>query len=226
MIATIDYLERKFDEFNHTIFEGRLKTLPLRLSSARTFLGHLRYRRKRRFWGGWKYDNFQLVISTAKEMNEQMLEDTIIHEMIHYYILSNQLQDTSAHGKLFRKMMNEINTRFGRNVTISHKSTEEEMEQDCEIRSHLICVSRLVDGRIGITIAARTRVFMLWDEIARFDGVAECKWYYSNNPYFNRFRRSLKVKIYIVDNDELERQLADAVSLVRNGNKLHISSLK
>ena len=33
-------------------------------------------------------------------------------------------------------------------------------------------------------------------------------------------------KIYIVDNDELERQLADAVSLVRNGNKLHISSLK
>ena len=71
MIATIDYLERKFDEFNHTIFEGRLKTLPLRLSSARTFLGQLRYRRKRRFWGGWKYDNFQLVISTAKEMNEQ-----------------------------------------------------------------------------------------------------------------------------------------------------------
>ena len=103
MIATIDYLERKFDEFNHTIFEGRLKTLPLRLSSARTFLGQLRYRRKRRFWGGWKYDNFQLVISTAKEMNEQLLEDTIIHEMIHYYILSNQLQDTSAHGKLFRK---------------------------------------------------------------------------------------------------------------------------
>ena len=36
----------------------------------------------------------------------------------------------------------------------------------------------------------------------------------------------LEKKIYIVDNDELERQLADAVSLVRNGNKLHISSLK
>ena len=46
------------------------------------------------------------------------------------------------------------------------------------------------------------------------------------SSYFLSTLPSLKVKIYIVDNDELERQLADAVSLVRNGNKLHISSLK
>ena len=66
-------------------------------------------------------------------MDERLLEDTIIHEMIHYHILSNQLQDTSAHGKLFRKMMDDINARFGRNVTISHKPTEEEREKDREI---------------------------------------------------------------------------------------------
>ena len=111
MIATIDYIERKFNEFNHMIFEDRLKPLPFKLSCARTFLGQLRYRRKRGFWGKCKYDNFQLVISGRRDMAESLLEDTIIHEMIHYYILSNQLTDTSSHGKLFRQMMNDINAR-------------------------------------------------------------------------------------------------------------------
>ena len=226
MKANIEYVEQKFKDYNDQMFGGRLPMIPVRLSDVKSYLGKCKYSVRVLKDGRRECYNFEMLINTRIDLPENVVEDVIIHEMIHYYILSNQLQDTSAHGKLFRKLMNDINTRFGRNVTISHKSTEEEKEQDCEIRSHLICVSRLVDGRVGITIAARTRVFMLWDEIARFDGVAECKWYYSNNPYFNRFRRSLKVKIYIVDNDELERQLADAVSLVRNGNKLHISSLK
>ena len=213
MVATLDYIERKFNEFNHTIFEDRLKPLPFKLSCARSFLGQLRYRRKRGFWGKCKYDNFQLVISIRKEMSESLLEDTIIHEMIHYYILSNQMDDTSSHGKIFRKMMTDINTRFGRNVTISHKSTEAEREQDCEIRNHLICVSRFEDGRTGITIAAKTRVGMLWKEMSRVPGVVECKWYLSRNPYFNRFRRSRSIKIYLADKAELEKHLEDAVSL-------------
>ena len=226
MKANIEYVEQKFKDYNDQMFGGRLPMIPVRLSDVKSYLGKCKYSVRVLKDGRRECYNFEMLINTRIDLPENVVEDVIIHEMIHYYILSNQLQDTSAHGKLFRKLMNDINTRFGRNVTISHKSTEEEKEQDCEIRSHLICVSRLLDGRVGITIAARTRIFMLWDEIARFDGVAECKWYYSNNPYFNRFRRSLKVKIYIVDNDELERQLADAVSLVRNGNKLHISSLK
>ena len=109
--------------------------------------------------------------------------------------------------------MTDINTRFGRNVTISHKSTEAEREQDCEIRNHLICVSRFEDGRTGITIAAKTRVGMLWKEMSRVPGVVECKWYLSRNPYFNRFRRSRSIKIYLADKVELEKHLEDAVSL-------------
>ncbi len=213
MIATIDYIERKFSEFNHMIFEDRLKPLPFKLSCARTFLGQLRYRRKRGFWGKCKYDNFQLVISGRRDMAESLLEDTIIHEMIHYYILSNQLTDTSSHGQLFRQMMNDINARFGRNVTISHKSTVTEIEQDSEVRNHLICVSRFQDGRTGITIAAKTRAGVLWKEIPRVTGVVECKWYLSQNPYFNRFRRSRSIKIYLADKGELERNLEDAVPL-------------
>lgn len=226
MVPTLDYIESKFHEFNTLIFNGALKPLPLRLSSARTFLGQLRYRRRRKWLGGWVYEDFQLVISAHKDLEERLLEDTIIHEMIHYYILFNQLQDTTAHGKIFRQIRDDINKRFGRNVTISHKVSDEEMSRDTDRRKHLLCVSRFSDGRVGVTLAAESRVFMLWRALAAFPGIVECRWYVTYNSFFNRFRRSLKPKIYLVDKDELERNIFDATPLVLDGRTIKCVPIK
>ena len=38
-------------------------------------------------------------------------------------------EDVSSHGPLFLSIMNEINRKFGRNLTVSHKSTKEQREQ-------------------------------------------------------------------------------------------------
>lgn len=221
MIATQDYVERKFREFNELIFNSTLPPLPVRLSKARTFLGQLRYRRKRKFFGGWKYDSFQLVISNRRDMDESLLEDTIIHEMIHYSILSSQLQDTSAHGKIFRGMMHDINTRYGRNISISHTPTAE--EKDIEKRKHFICVSHFTDGRVGITLAAKSRLFLLWDAMSCIPQVEQCKWYLSTDPFFNRFRRSITPKVYRVDREELALHLGDALPLEREGKSIKVS---
>ncbi len=223
MIATQDYVERKFREFNELIFNSTLPPLPVRLSKARTFLGQLRYRRKRKFFGGWKYDSFQLVISNRRDMDESLLEDTIIHEMIHYSILSSQLQDTSAHGKIFRGMMHDINTCYGRNISISHTPTAEEKEKDIEKRKHFICVSHFTDGRVGITLAAKSRLFLLWDAMSCFPQVEQCQWYLSTDPFFNRFRRSITPKVYRVDREELALHLGDALPLVREGKSIKVS---
>lgn len=217
MTVTQDYVEHKFEEFNVLIFDGKLKPLPVRLSSARTFLGQLRYRRVRSLIGGCKFTDFQLVISRKLDMDERLLEDTVIHEMIHYYILSHQMRDTSAHGTIFRRMMTDINERFGRNISIRHRITDEESEKDTEVRRHLICVSRFADGSLGITISARTSIFCLWRELPCLPNVVECSWYMSLNPYFNRFRRSRTPKIYRIDKDELEQHLVSAVRLIKEG---------
>lgn len=225
MVATLDYIESKFHEFNALIFDGVLKPLPFKLSSARTFLGQLRYRRRRKWLGGWIYEDFQLVISACKDFDERLLEDTLIHEMIHYYILFNQLQDTTAHGKLFRQMRDDINRRFGRNVTISHKVSDKERFEDTDRRKHLLCVSHFRDGRVGVTLAAETRVIMLWRELSKFPEVVECRWYITYNSFFNRFRRSLKPKIYLVDKAELERKIFDATPLVMEGRTIKCVSI-
>ena len=125
-MADIEYLRIRFDHLNAMCFGYSLKPVRIELMRSRTQLGQLRYMRRKKLFGGWRYDDFTLRITSVVDMDEALLEDTLLHEMIHYSILSSQKQDTSAHGVLFRQMMEEINTRFGRHITISHRKSEEE----------------------------------------------------------------------------------------------------
>lgn len=222
MIATLDYIKQKFQEYNEQMFEGKLQPLPFKLSSARTFLGQVRFYQEKNPDGTWHYMNFQFVISTKVDLPEAEVEDTIIHEMIHYWILSNQMQDTGPHGKIFITKMKEINVKYNRNLSVAHKQTKEEADKDTEVRQHLICVSRLKNGKRGVTITTKSRLFQLWDEMPNFPKMAELKWVVSTDPYFNRFPRCTSAKIYPVPADELEEHLKDAKELIRSGNSIRI----
>ena len=193
MRATIDYIKRKFDEYNELCFEGKLKPLPFKLSNAKSFLGAVFYQR---------------------EKNP--------HEMIHYYIMSNQMQDTGPHGKLFIAKMKEINVKFNRNLSVTHQTTKEEQDSDKRVQQHIICVSRLKNGRRGVTIAMKSRLFELWDAMPNIPNMAELKWVVSTDPFFNRFPKATKPGIYFVPSEELEEHLKDALPLVRNGNNIRV----
>lgn len=223
MKVTLEYVERKFAEFNDLMFEGKLKPLPFRLSRARTFLGMVRYKRKRKLFGGWHYSDFQFVISSLYDMPENEVEDTIIHEMIHYWIFSNQMQDNKPHGNLFCGKMEEINRRFGRHLTVTHTKTEADLSNDREIRRHLICISKIKDSdALGITIASKTKLFMLWDELPKVRQVSECAWYVSTDPFFNRFPRASSLKIYKISKEDLDAHRHDFKPLVRMGDTIMV----
>ena len=119
MTPTVPYLEAKFDEFNELIFEGKLPKIPVALSKATTYVGICTYKVRRRLFRKPELYNFKLRISTRFDLSEAELEDTIIHEMIHYYMRLNGIKDTSAHGKVFRQMMADINSKYGRHIRIS-----------------------------------------------------------------------------------------------------------
>ena len=223
MTATLEYIERKFQEFNEQMFEGKLKPLPFKLSSARTFLGQVRFYQEKSPDGTMHYMNFQFVISTKVDLPEAEVEDTIIHEMIHYWILSNQMQDNAPHGDIFIRKMQEINMKYNRNLSVAHKATKEEADQDKEIRQHLICVVRFKTNQMGITIANKSRLFQLWDELPNFPKVAECNWYLSTDPYFNRYPRASSAKVYPIPRAELEEHIKDAQPLVRTGNNIRVA---
>lgn len=130
MTPTIDYIQQRFDEYNVLFFNGSLPPLPIKLSNARTFLGKLCYKKQRRwFFGEYQNSDFVLRINTRMDMPEELIEDTILHEMIHYFIAVNQLRDARTHGPLFRREMKRINEIGGRHISISYRPNAEELAQ-------------------------------------------------------------------------------------------------
>ena len=223
MRPTREYVIERFNEFNTLCFEGKLPLVEVRITNAKSYLGKVVYKREDRFLRGAKYSDFKILISNRRDLDQDVVDDTILHEMIHYWILYNGIKDSSAHGPVFRRMMHDFNRRFGRKMTVSHRVTEKEAEANKERKTNLVCVSRLVDGRYGVTVAARTRIFQLWDGLEAWDLVAECHWIFTDHPFFARFPRSKTTKLYHVKEEDLRSALESARLLHRDGSTIRIT---
>lgn len=224
MIATLPYIQQKFNQFNTLMFEGALPPVRLRLSRARTTLGACAFKKKRTAQGRIKKYDFEIRISTARDMSEQLLEDTIIHEMIHYYIGVNDITDTAPHGQVFQRMMNDINTRFGRHITISHHSTDEEREEAVDKRPkwHVIAVVTFRDGRKGIKVLPRIvqRIVTYHNQVLMVPEIASVSLFMTNNPFFNRYPNSSALRVYFLDADTISANLQAAERMEVRGTQL------
>ena len=214
MQPTVEYLEERFDTFNRMCFDGALPRIPIKLSRARTFVGRLIYRPVRDWRGRVvRREDFVLRISTYFDLPEAEIEDTLIHEMIHYWIAWKGIKDTSSHGKEFRRIMKEINALHGRHLTISHKSTPEEQDRDTRVRDHYFCVSQLADGRTALTVAAQPCIARIRRAFRWSPSIRSQTWYHSRDPWFNRYPHCRSPKIFPVDPAVLQPHL-DAAELL------------
>lgn len=212
---SLAYLREKFSEFNAMCFEGTLPTPVLRISNSRTMLGSVRYKKERRLFRKPSFHDFTLSISAYYRLNASELEDVILHEMIHLDILCHQQVDDSAHGPLFRQKMEDINHRFNRHITISHKgkltpNSNKKMQ-------NIIAVSHFEDGRWGVTRVSPSKVHELQKSLPRYYKLQSISWFNSSNPYFANYPRSLTPKIYRVDEEELHRELEGAIAIQHLG---------
>lgn len=221
MKATLEFVDRKFDEFNDMIFGGRLPKPPFRISHARTFLGKIKYLEKRTPDGRTVFSGFTFYISDRFDLPERRVEDTIIHEMIHYDIAYRQLHDNAPHGKLFRSAMELVNSRFGRDVRISHRLTGEQQQSDTRRRWHLICLTRFRNEKRYITVVAGgATLFKIWDQIEALPDMESYSWVCTTDPWFNRYPRSRTLKFYRADPEEIRERLSEVKALVREGNRI------
>lgn len=214
MKATIPYIEQKFKEYNAAYFGGSLPPIPIELSNAKTFLGVCVYKSKRTLFGKTRNYDFRLRINTRIDLPEHEIEDTIIHEMIHYHIALNHIRDTSVHGKVFRQIMTEINEKYGRNIRISHRCTPEQREQaiDKRERYHVIAVVSFSDGRTGFKVLPRIRERILhyYKNVSMAKGVCSVDMYMCKNIFFNRYPNSGTLSVHYHDRTELTQHLSGA----------------
>lgn len=214
MRANITFIEEKFHEYNAMCFGGKLPKVPILLSQAKTYIGICTFKKNTSLFGKSRPYDFKLHFSTRLDLPQNVLEDTIIHEMIHLYIGVNNIKDTSPHGKVFLSFMQQINEEFGRNITISHKATPEQRQSavNTRVQYHVIAAVKYTDGRTGVKVLPRIkqRIDDYYRVIIRVKEIASIDFYMSCNPFFNRYPNSGAFKVYAIKPEELTKHLADA----------------
>ena len=224
MQLTIQYVERKFEEFNRLIFGGRLPGLKVRLSDAATFLGMCVAKVRLLPDGRKQHYDFELRISRRLDLAEREFEDVIIHEMIHYFIMHNELADTSPHGEIFKGMMKAINRSHGRHITVSRRMSAEERVKSAEAKKvwHVIARITMSDGRSGVKVLPRVipKILDYYNVIGNSPEVASVELFLSDNPFFNRYPVSAAYKIHAVEEKDMMENLARAARLLVENGKL------
>lgn len=214
MKPTIQYLKEKFAEYNRQIFGGRLPEPAITLCDVTSFVGQYKY----------KGETHILRFSTAFDLPERELEDTVIHEMIHYFIGYHGLYDRSAHGPLFKAMMLTVNEGHGRNITISRRTTHGEMaDAKATLKKwHVIAVLHFTTGERGVKVLPRVipKIIEYHRSLSAAVNISRIDLYLHNDPYFNRFPTSTGRRCHAISDSDLTVHLSGAHTLKVKGNKL------
>lgn len=218
MRANLLFVQNKFDEFNRLMFSGELPPIAIKIGNAKASLGSFSFKKKISCGKVVIFD-LKLTVSAYYDFPESYLEDIIIHEMIHYYIRYKNIADSSTHGRVFRSMMKRINTEFGRNVSVSVKNARVQQVSTAVVkpRPHYLCVAELHDGRFALTVVSKSRITFIRRQISLIRKVKSYRWYMSTDPYFDKYPRSLKCRLYLAEK-ELDEHLTDAVELKNAGS--------
>lgn len=185
---TIDYLRQAFEHYNDLIFEGKLPLPKLKWSRAKTRLGQMACKRKTS-WGRTKYYDFTISVSNYYKLTKEEIDDVLIHEMIHYSIAYTGLKDTSAHGIVFRGMMDKINRTFNRHITISVRTRNLQARSAQQPKDYLILALKMKDGKYFFSSVNPSAAGKLAISLARAREIAHYAWYQSQDEYFRSMPR-------------------------------------
>lgn len=200
------------------MFGCTLPYIPIELSNARTYVGVCVYKKRRTLLLRTEHYDFRMRFSRRFDLPQEEIEDTIIHEMIHYYIAYNKIKDTSAHGKRFREIMNDINSRFNRHLTISHKLSKEEREGiiDQQLRWHVVALVQFHNGKTGIKVLPRNKIRIRHyrDCTSAHPDIKSVELFLLKDNYFNRYPISSALNVFFIDEATARKQLEGAKPLV------------
>jgi hypothetical protein len=121
MILTIKFLKDKFKEYNKMYFENKLKMCNFSLYSS--FYEYARFspqikKTKARIW-----------INKKIKWDEELLKNTLMHEMVHYYVYSviGIKNFLFPHGQKFRRVCKEIKEKYDYEIKMGENLQRYEM---------------------------------------------------------------------------------------------------
>lgn len=215
MKPTIEFLTRTFRRFNSEIFSDELPQIFLQIGHARQAVGKMIFRRHVEADGSISRTPEKIMISDYYDYEQSELEDILIHEMIHYNIAYRGIVDTSPHGEVFTRMMQEINIRHRRNIEVRStlKSAKEYPETEILAKPKFIVVCEMTDGRTLFAAVARTRIGQISRQLTDWKSVKDFSFRICFSPIISSYPAVRSAKLYHISPRELEMVMQDSVPL-------------
>ncbi len=150
--------------------------------------------------------SFHLRFSSAFDLQEEEWEDTIIHELIHYYLAFFDMNDKTSHGENFKRMMKDINACFGRHVSISYKPPK----NGEDVPKYRFAIVRDRRGQTGIKRFGEGSYVDFMHCMEERCGEGSVTVYESNNPFFGKLSVNDRMSCVLISEDALLRHLDDS----------------
>lgn len=193
MIVTIEWMEEWFRRFDHEYFGGKLPVPELGLTHAKTRLGQLAYKRASR-WGRTKLYDFKLSMSTYYDMTDKQAKSVLLHEMIHYIIGYTGLKDTSAHGVVFKGLMDKLNSQYGWDIRVSTSTKGWKVSETVKSRKekkgpqiYLMLAIEMNDGRHYLSRVNPSFARRIENQLKTVREVVSHHWYTTMENYFEDY---------------------------------------
>ena len=110
-------------------------------------------------------------------------------QLIHYSIAYTGLKDTSPHGVIFRSMMEKVNRRFGRHITVSVNTRNLQAREQQQHKDYLVLALEMKEGTCYLSSVNPSAAGKLAGSLARTHGIAHYAWYCSKDDFFRNMPR-------------------------------------
>lgn len=213
MRPTYKFIQDTFTKYNELIFDAELPMPNFRLTTTRLAMGVTRTK----IFNSQKY--ISIDISIRYDLPQEDYINTIVHEMIHYYIDYNDLQDNDSHGKLFVSIMNKINSEHNLNIKVVGDRSDEMVLQEPK-RIRYICVATFNDATFGIMVAAKNKLFDLWNAFNSINQISAVNWYASDSQFLSTMPVCVSPRLLRIDENTLFSILETSIELESDGQTI------
>ena len=175
MNITISEIEVQFNKWNEVIFNKELPKPHFEICHTKSFLGQFQWKKV------MGEEVYKIRISTFYDRPFDYYIDTIVHEMLHFYIRYNKINDTSSHGRIWKKYAAEISAKYGLNITrtsptgggVSEAIIEKKKQKKNFHETVIVC--KLKDGRYGAAVLPPTKISALIPRFANWNFITDYK---------------------------------------------------
>ena len=204
MEVDVETLRKWFVVFNDAYFNGSLPTPEFSVGGASTRLGSCSCTMERRLFRT-RMCKPKIRISNYYDISEHKYKSVLLHEMIHLCLFARGVRDTSAHGREFRRLMDEINS-YGWDVRVREKEGLPVRGGIVRKRkSRLVVVAELTGGRHFVSVVNpryKVKLDLMFSTSPTF---VWHRWFIADDPYFDRFPAVRSPRGRLVGKDELDK---------------------